>query len=67
MWILISCLPNNFSSSTMKKFSLIVFDECHNARGGDAYNRLLNQYMDEKFLYNSEADLPQVIYVMSSV
>ncbi|XP_067938694.1 ATP-dependent RNA helicase DHX58-like isoform X2 [Watersipora subatra] len=57
-----------FEASSMRQFSLIIFDELHNAVGGHPYNRLLNQYMDEKLMHKLSRDsLPQLIGLTASV
>ena len=45
----------------MTHFGLIIFDECHNAKGNHQYNRLLSLYMDEKIESDSSCKgVPQV-------
>ena len=50
-----------FSHPSMKIFSMIVLDECHNAKGNNPYNRLLSEYMDEVFQNDGRrTQMPQV-------
>ena len=50
----------------MKEFSLIIFDELHNARGDAPYNRLLELYRYEKMDNPDEEHLlPQVCFYIT--
>jgi len=44
----------------MKKFSLIIMDECHNSKGNEPYSFLLDRYMEETMTGEDNTDLPQV-------
>lgn len=46
-------------------FSLLVFDECHHTRKGEAYNSLMLSYLNTK--EKSPHDLPQVVGLTASI
>ncbi|KAK3783980.1 hypothetical protein RRG08_010098, partial [Elysia crispata] len=46
-------------------FSLLVFDECHHTRKGEAYNSLMLSYLHTKM--KSSVDLPQVVGLTASI
>ncbi|RUS76324.1 hypothetical protein EGW08_015912 [Elysia chlorotica] len=46
-------------------FSLLVFDECHHTRKGEAYNTLMLSYLHTK--RQSPKDLPQVVGLTASI
>ena len=46
-------------------FSLLVFDECHHTRKGEAYNSLMLSYLHTKM--KSSVDLPQVYITIDSI
>ncbi|XP_067939939.1 ATP-dependent RNA helicase DHX58-like [Watersipora subatra] len=57
-----------FERSTMRDFTLIIFDECHNARGNDPYNKLLEEYMKERAENPDGASkLPQLVGMTATV
>ena len=45
--------------ASISEFSLMVFDECHHARGNEPYNRLLRHYW-KSLRSNPDAAVPQV-------
>ncbi|GFR86782.1 interferon-induced helicase C domain-containing protein 1 [Elysia marginata] len=46
-------------------FSLLVFDECHHTREGEAYNTLMLSYLNTK--KESPHDLPQIVGLTASI
>ena len=54
---------NNDGIDSLAQFSLLVFDECHHTFKGHAYNKIMNFYLDEKFMQLSP-NLPQVGYTV---
>ncbi|XP_060586933.1 antiviral innate immune response receptor RIG-I-like [Ruditapes philippinarum] len=50
---------------SLEKFSLIVFDECHHAKGFHRYNEIMGHYIDMKF--QNVSPLPQVVGLTASL
>lgn len=60
--ILVNCLEDGLLSS-LSIFTLMIFDECHNAVGHHPYNVLMFKYLDQK-LDSPGQKLPQVRQAM---
>ncbi|XP_073492880.1 antiviral innate immune response receptor RIG-I-like isoform X2 [Aquarana catesbeiana] len=63
--ILVNCLEDGLLSS-LSIFTLMIFDECHNAVGHHPYNVLMFKYLDQK-LDSPGQKLPQIIGLTASV
>jgi len=63
---------NRDSVPSLSRFSLMVLDECHHARGSDPYAQLMRKYLIEKIEKNVRG-LPQVrilfqsLYIFASI
>ncbi|KAM9263000.1 antiviral innate immune response receptor RIG-I isoform 2-T2 [Morus bassanus] len=63
--ILVNSIKQGILSS-LSVFTLMIFDECHNAMGNHPYNVLMTTYLEEKF--DSPANqLPQIVGLTASV
>ncbi|XP_052286216.1 antiviral innate immune response receptor RIG-I-like isoform X1 [Dreissena polymorpha] len=51
--------------SSLSKFSLLVFDECHHTKGDAPYARLARRYLQEKS--KSNVKLPQIVGLTASI
>ncbi|KAH3708158.1 hypothetical protein DPMN_067597 [Dreissena polymorpha] len=62
--ILVNSLDSG-NISSLSKFSLLVFDECHHTRGDEPYARLARKYLVEKA--NGQKELPQIVGLTASI
>ena len=62
--ILVNSLDSG-NISSLSKFSLLVFDECHHTRGDEPYARLARKYLVEKA--NGQKELPQVCRMFQNI
>ncbi|KAJ8262237.1 hypothetical protein GJAV_G00164150 [Gymnothorax javanicus] len=63
--ILVNAL-NRKELSSLSVFTLLIFDECHNATGKHPYNMLMGRYLDSK-LSERNTPLPQMVGLTASV
>ncbi|KAH3816689.1 antiviral innate immune response receptor RIG-I-like [Dreissena polymorpha] len=66
--ILINALDSG-NVQSLSKFSLLVFDECHNTRGDEPYAMLARKYLIEKQMHtvDGQTQLPQIVGLTASI